>query len=127
VSAKESVMAKKPCPVVHFEINVKNNNKAKAFYSKLFNWKINVIPQMGYGLVDAGGGKKSQINGGLSENTKTYVTVYVQVPDLNATMAQAKKMGSKVVMKRQDLPEMGLAIAIFRAPDGNPIGVLQSI
>ena len=81
--AGEQRMAKSqtPCPVVHFEINGKDNKKAKAFYSKLFNWKIHLIPQMGYGMIDADGEKKSQINGGMSENTKSFVTVYVLVPD----------------------------------------------
>jgi predicted enzyme related to lactoylglutathione lyase len=119
--------SKSPCPVVHFEINGKSNKKAKAFYSKLFNWNIHLVPQMGYGMVDADGEKKSQINGGLAENTKAYVTVYVLVPDLDATLAQAKKLGSKVVMARQDMEEMGIAIAIFRSPDGNPIGVMQRL
>ena len=118
---------KKPCPVVHFEINGKSNKKAKAFYAKLFNWKIQLIPQMGYGMVDADGEKKSQINGGMAENTKAFVTFYVMVPDLDATLKQAKKLGSKVMMGRQDMEEMGIAIALFRAPDGNPVGLMQSI
>src|ERR1700678_2782173 len=109
--------SKDPCPVVHFEINGKSNQKAKAFYAKLFNWKIQLMPQMGYGMVSAGGNKKGQIDGGLSENTKSFSTFYVLVPDLNATLAQAKKLGSKVMMGRQDMQEMGIAIAMIRAPD----------
>ena len=39
-------------PVVHFEIIAKDREKLSAFYSQLFDWKLNVIPEMGYGMVD---------------------------------------------------------------------------
>jgi predicted enzyme related to lactoylglutathione lyase len=125
-------MAKKPAPVVHFEIHTKNNKKAKAFYSKLFNWKIQLMPAaMGhYGMVEAGGDKKSQINGGLNQldsKTKPFTTFYVLVPDLDATLKQAKKLKAKVIMPRVDMKEMGIAIAMIHTPDGNQVGVMSNI
>jgi len=33
-------------PIVHMEIPVTDLNKAKGFYSKLFGWKVDAMPEM---------------------------------------------------------------------------------
>lgn len=38
-------------PVVHFEIHVKDAEKAYAFYRELFGWKIDPDNPMSYGFV----------------------------------------------------------------------------
>ncbi|MBM3560961.1 MAG: glyoxalase, partial [Alphaproteobacteria bacterium] len=53
-------------PVVHFEIQAKDDAAAKKFYKKIFGWKIDSRNPMKYGMVstkDADGAPG--INGGL--------------------------------------------------------------
>jgi len=38
-------------PIVHWEIAVKDYPKAKAFYSKMFDWNIDDNNPMNYGMV----------------------------------------------------------------------------
>src|SRR5262249_61109776 len=48
-------------PVVHFEINSPNPAALHDFYRELFDWQIQVDPEIGYGMVDT---KGTGINGG---------------------------------------------------------------
>lgn len=115
-------------PVVHFEIHAKNTSKAKEFYSQLFGWTVNVDPAMNYGLVHTGG--QGGIDGGISDHgaqqgTPPFVTFYVQVDDLDASLAQAESLGAKTVMGPMPIPGHG-AMAMFQDPDGNFIGLYKA-
>lgn len=52
------------------------------------------------------------------------VTVYVQVPDLQATLDQAVAMGGRVLMPPAEIPGV-VTLALFADPDGNAIGLLK--
>jgi predicted enzyme related to lactoylglutathione lyase len=52
-------------PVVHWEIAAKDARKAQEFYSKLFDWTINIQQPMNYAYVQTGG--QGGINGGIYE------------------------------------------------------------
>jgi predicted enzyme related to lactoylglutathione lyase len=50
-------------------------------------------------------------------------TFYVQVPDINATLAKALSMGGETVMPRTDA---GMVVmAQFRDPEGNVVGLVE--
>ena len=49
--------------VVHFEVIGKDGKKLQAFYSKLFDWKIDANNPMNYGVVHA---NDSGLGGGIS-------------------------------------------------------------
>lgn len=51
-----------------------------------------------------------------------YVTVYVQVDDLEASLAKAGKLGGKTVVPPQEVPGMGY-FAWFQDPEGHCIGL----
>lgn len=112
-------------PIVHFEIMGKDAVKLQKFYAELFGWKVgDAMPDMGfYGLVD---GESSGLAGGIGqeEDGSTRVTVYVQVPDLQATLDQAVAKGGKVVMPPMEIPGI-VTLAQFADPDGNVIGLLK--
>lgn len=83
-------------PVVHFEINGPDGPKLRNFYTSLFDWKLAVHEEMHYASIETGEGG---IGGGIgSTDEANYVTVYVQVPDLQATLNQAEQLGGKTVM-----------------------------
>lgn len=121
VKKKTAKKAAKPA-VVHWEVQAKNPVKQQQFFGSLFGWKIDANNPMSYGLVSSGG--RSAIDGGIgSTDDKPRVTVYVQVSDINATLAKAESLGAQTVMPRTDI---GMVImAQFRDPEGNVIGVIE--
>jgi predicted enzyme related to lactoylglutathione lyase len=111
-------------PVVHFEIAGKDAQKTQKFYASLFDWEIDTTT-MGdfYGMVPAADGG---IGGGLMAcaNGQPYVTIYVQVDDLNAYLARAERLGGKTAVKETEIPGGG-AFAMIQDPDGNMVGIYK--
>jgi predicted enzyme related to lactoylglutathione lyase len=114
-------------PVVHFEITGKDGAKTKQFFTDLFGWEINSDNPMTYGLVDPGeNGIGRGIAGGISgamPGQDGYVTVYVEVDDVEAALAKAESLGATRLFGPETIME-GLTIGIFTEPEGKPIGVL---
>lgn len=112
-------------PIVHFEIMGKDAIGLQKFYAQMFGWKIGEAhPDIGfYGLVDGG---SSGLPGGIGQEPggSTRVTIYVQVPDLQATLDQAVAMGGKVVMPPMEIPG-AVTMAQFADPDGNVTGLVK--
>lgn len=113
-------------PIVHFEIIGTDAGRLQAFYRDLFGWSVTAAggPQTGfYGMVDdassglAGG--IGQANGG-----KPRVTLYVQVPDLQAVVERAVALGGSAVLPPTTVPG-GPTIAMVADPDGNVAGLMQ--
>jgi predicted enzyme related to lactoylglutathione lyase len=114
-------------PVVHFEIAGINGGKTRDFYAKLFNWEYQLFGEGNdYGMVSPGG--PNSIGGGVSSvppGGKPYVTFYVQVEDLQASLNKAESLGGKTVLPPTPIPGMG-AFAWFSDPDGNMLGIFKS-
>jgi len=112
-------------PIVHFEILGKDAVRLQKFYAELFSWKVGqAMPDMGmYALVD---GESSGLAGGIggTMDGNPHVTVYVQVPDLQATLDQATAMGGKVVMPPTEIPGV-VTLAQFADPEGNVVGLIK--
>jgi uncharacterized protein len=112
-------------PVVHWDINTRDAQKAFDFYSALFDWKISQIESMQYGLVDTG--IKTGINGGISkvdEGVNSFVTIYAQVEDPQAYLDKAVSLGAKVIRPVTEIPNM-VTYALFADPEGNVIGLIK--
>ncbi len=114
------------CPVVHFEITGKDPAKTQNFYGKLFDWDMQVMPEMNYGLVQAQNGKG--IGGGVTGggDMPTGVTVYVEVNDLQAYLDKATKLGATTLVPPTTIPGM-VSFAMFSDPDGNMVGIVHSV
>lgn len=111
-------------PVVHFEIMGGNDKQTEEFYSDLFDWDINSNNEYNYGMVDTL--TDEGIKGGVGPigQGERRVTVYVQVPDINSTLEHAKKLGAEVVLEREDIG--AVVLAMFRDPSGNITGLIES-
>ena len=118
-------------PVVHFEIIGKDGDRLKQYYSELFGWEIDSNNAMRYGIVQREGNVGADgvgIGGGIGVGPEGYdghVTVYVQVPDVEAALAQAESLGGTRMMGPDEVME-GLVIGLFTDPEGHTIGVMQS-
>lgn len=110
-------------PVVHFEITGKGIESLHAFYSKVFGWRIDANNPFKYGMTDTGAG--TGINGGIGETSGTpHVTIYVQVPDVDAALTAIKAAGGTVAMEKTAVPG-GPTLGQFRDPSGHLIGLIQ--
>lgn len=111
-------------PVVHFEIGTRDTEKSKKFYSALFGW--NIESHGPANMIATGSAEGIQGNiAAAEEEPKSYVTVYVQVPDIAAALAKVAKLGGKPLMPATDVPGMG-QFAWFADLDGNAIGLWKS-
>ena len=119
---EKAKMAKMGRPVVHFEIGCRDNAATQAFYSKLFDWQITAAGPAA--TIETGGG--AGINGhitALGHEPHNYVTVYVQVDDIQAYLDKAKTLGGKVLVPPVPIPTG--KFAWLADPEGNMIGLLQ--
>jgi len=111
---------------MHFEIIGNDGPRLHKFYADLFDWNVGEsMPDMGhYALVD---GASSGLPGGIGQamdGSGPRVTVYIQVPDLQATLDNAVAMGGQVLMPPTEIPNI-VTLAMFADPDGNAIGLIK--
>ena len=118
-------------PVVHFEITGTDGEKLQSYYSELFGWDIKADNEMKYGIVDREGNTNADgvgIGGGIATGPEGYgghVTFYVEVPNVEETLAKAESQGGTRMMGPEEVME-GLVIGLFNDPEGHTIGVMQS-
>lgn len=109
-------------PVIHFEIGCFNGSATRDFFSQLFGWEISDAAS---GLMINAG---ESIDGHISELASewgNYVTVYVQVDDLETYLQQVNNLGGKVLVGPVNIPGQG-SFAWFAAPEGNIMGLWKS-
>ncbi len=111
-------------PVVHWEIAGRNVPVLREFYAKAFGWTfVDVGPTDC--LVNPGEGG---VGGGLMETPEgvpPYVTVYIRVDDLDATLAEIAALGGTVLVPPTAINETA-RFAMFTDPDGNRVGLLKT-
>ncbi|MEM1178169.1 MAG: VOC family protein [Acidobacteriota bacterium] len=112
-------------PVVHFEIGCHDGGQTREFFTQLFDWKIS-SPEEGLTIPAPGG---VGIGGHLVELAPewgSYVTVYVEVDDLQAYLDKATELGGKTLVPPVEIPGQG-SFAWIAAPEGNIVGLWKSV
>ena len=117
-------------PVCWWEICTKDAGKLAKFYSEAFGWEQKDMPGMGYTVMDSGDGKNGGIGGGVfspkeGEEMPPYLTMYIAVDDVDATVAKVKELGATVTCEPFDVPKVG-RIAMFNDPQGHMVGMIKS-
>ena len=118
-------------PVVHFEVIGKDADKLQSYYSELFGWEIDSDNPMNYGTVKRDGNVTDEgvgIGGGVGvgpEGYEGHVTFYVEVPDVEASLAKAESLGGSRIMGPDEVME-GLELGLFTDPEGHVIGVVKT-
>ena len=114
-------------PVVHFEIGGPDQQALIDFYTGLFDWKVEVTPPTNYGMVHTHEEGDAGIDGGIPQQEGgqegPWVTVYIAVPDPQATLDAAVAAGAEVLMPVTEMPQV--TMALFKDPAGNPIGIIK--
>ena len=114
-------------PVVHFEIAGKDAESLGEFYSSLFDWKAAQDPSGIYGLDPAA---ENKVCGHVLPTTdempvSNYVTIYVQVDDLQKWLDKAESLGGKTCVPPTVIPGDVGSFAMFLDPSGNCIGLYK--
>jgi len=95
-------------PFVHIELQTGDVAKAKEFYSKLFDWKLEDLPMPGgsgtYTMINVGEGTGGGMMTSPAPGVPPHWLAYIGVDDVAASTAKAKSLGAKVV---QDVMEVG--------------------
>lgn len=116
-------------PFVHVELNTSDPDKAKAFYSKLFQWQLEDIPNPAvpsntYTLIKVGpgtgGGIMKQIPGGPSG-----WLAYVEVDDIQAATQKAISLGGKIMKDVTEVMGMGW-LSFIQDPTGAVLGLWKA-
>jgi uncharacterized protein len=118
-------------PVVHFEVIGKDGAALRSYYSDLFGWQIDADNPMNYGIVQRDGNVSadgSGIGGGGGEGPEGYgghVTFYIEVPDVEAALAKAERLGGTRVMGPEQIMDT-VELGQFTDPEGHLIGVVKT-
>ena len=111
--------------VVHWELSSHDAERLHQFYTGLFDWRIEKQSFMDYRAVFTGG--KGGIDGGMmdvEDSTPPYLTFYVSVEDLQASLSKAESMGAKTVIPPTPIPNVG-TFAQITDPEGHLIGLIE--
>lgn len=107
--------------IVHFEIPAKDRAAAAQFYSDLFGWEFQHIPEMNYTTFETG-----NVGGGynpLGEQVKPGdVLVYIGSEDIEADLKRIGELGGKTLVPKTEIPTVGW-FAIFADPTGNSLAL----
>src|SRR5258707_9390730 len=96
-------------PFVHVELNTTDVRKAKAFYGKLFDWKLSDVPMPGgtYTMIDAGKGTGGGMMKQLIPDAESAWLPYVVVEDIDVATKKAKKLRAKIMKDVTEVMGMG--------------------
>jgi len=111
-------------PFVHIELQTKDVERSKKFYSGLFDWKLEDIPGMDYTLINVGEGT----GGGMMKNPAPDMTdhwfPYVLVDDIAASTKKAQFLGATIREDITEIPDMGW-FSVIADPTGAVFGLWQ--
>jgi predicted enzyme related to lactoylglutathione lyase len=121
-------------PVVHFEILGRDYERLERFYSALFGWRPNRDNPVGYGMISRSDNVSQSgigIGGGImalgtdEAAFAGHATWYVEVLDVEASLARAEQLGGTRLMGPDRVPG-GTTLGQFRDPEGHLIGLVAA-
>jgi predicted enzyme related to lactoylglutathione lyase len=119
--------------VVHFELPVDDQERAKAFYAAAFGWDLADVPGMSYTMAtttpsgDRGPTEPGAINGGIAGRGGpiTAPVITVEVADIDEALATVERLGGRAVQGRAAVGDMGFT-GYFSDSEGNVVGLWQT-
>lgn len=118
-------------PVVHLEVRGLDVATLEAFYRGVFGWeRIDEMSIGDYSVAEIGTGPLTVGIGPVPEWSARSAKFYIQVDDINETLARIEQRGGQAVMPRTEGPEFGaehiLTFTTFLDPAGNAIGLVET-
>ena len=111
-------------PFVHVELNSTDVNKAKTFYGKLFDWKLEDAPMPGgtYTMIGVGEGTGGGMMKQMIPGAPSSWLAYVGVDDIETATKKAKSLGANVLKDVTEVPGFGW-LSIIVDPTGAMLGL----
>ena len=113
--------------VIQFEITGPDGAALQQFYARLFDWPIQQTGTSGYGRVPPTAGSIPGAVGPSWDGGPGQLTIYVEVDDLDATLARAVELGGRPVGAPLAKPEANLRFAFVADPAGHVIALAQGL
>ena len=113
--------------IMWFESTSADIPASAKFYGDLFGWPIVTDEEMNYTMTAFEQGETGMGFAPVNQEQGVMpgsVLVYVDVEDVDATIARARELGGQVFLDKTEIPTVGW-MAIFGDPGGNRIGVMQ--
>lgn len=113
-----------PNAFVHVELNTQDVDKSKAFYTQLFDWKLQDMPMgdMTYTMIGVGTGTGGGIMKHPMPGAPSLWLPYVEVDDIEAATRKAQSLGATLIVDVKEVPEAGW-LSIFMDPTGAALGL----
>jgi predicted enzyme related to lactoylglutathione lyase len=112
-------------PFVHIELDTNDLPRARAFYSKLFAWKLDTDSgNPDYTMLDTGEGARGGMMKHPHPGAPSMWLPYVGVADIDAVSRRAVELGGTVAREKTEIPGFGW-FALLVDPTGAMIGVMQ--
>ena len=120
--------------VIHFEVQADDLKRAKNFYEKVFEWKIEKMMEvddkggMDYWGLTTGSDGTPGINGGMfqrpEENPVHTYDCTITVDDIDKTIELVRKNGGKIKTEKYEIPKVGWFVRAIDT-EGNMFGIMQ--
>ena len=116
-------------PFVHIELHADDVDAAKKFYGSIFDWDLKdsdmgggmMYTMLGVGKGTGGGMMKKQM-----PNQPSAWLPYVEVADVNASLAKARNAGAQVVVERMEIGQGMGAFGVIVDPQGASLGLYEA-
>jgi predicted enzyme related to lactoylglutathione lyase len=112
-------------PFIHVELNTTDVDKAKGFYGKLFDWRLEDMPMEGggaYTMIQVGEGTGGGMMKQMMPGAPSSWLAYVLVDDIAAATQKAKSLGATVMKDVTEVMEAGW-LSIIVDPTGAVFGL----
>jgi hypothetical protein len=112
--------------VTRWQILSKDPEASTSFYATVFGWTIHSDNPLGYRELRSNA--KDGIDGGVwpcPPEGRPMVQLFIETPDIEATIRAATRLGAQVIISPQLLPQ-GERMAVLTDPEGIPFGLVQS-
>jgi predicted enzyme related to lactoylglutathione lyase len=116
-------------PFVHVELNTPDPQKAKSFYSELFQWHLEDVPNPAvptgtYTIIKVGEGTGGGIMKQVPDGPSGWLA-YVEVDDIRVATKKAESLGGEVMKDVTEVVGMGW-LSFIRDPTGAVLGLWLS-
>lgn len=125
-TATEPKMDTTPGTFAWNELATSDAAGSKEFYTKLFGWKTEEIPEMNYTMFNVSG----QPVGGMMDKSQhcdgpAMWVSYIHVADVDVSLAKAVGLGGKEMLGVTEIPGKG-KFAMIEDPQGGKFALWQS-
>ena len=114
-------------PFVHVELHTNDLARAKDFYSKLFEWKLEDMPMPGgstYTMINVGTGTGGGMTVNQAPGVPPHWMAYVGVEDVRAATRKAKDLGAKITVDVMEIGDHGW-MSVITDPTGAALALWQ--